>query len=156
MYRHYGRGEAAWPDAARRAKTFIAGPLYRYVTAWPRHGRLGVPADLNGTALCAMLPRLLEDHGEFGLLAGADGDCLLVLPVHGPHELTVLCYGAWPGIETWERGVEPELPRGATLLHTRWNVMPVQAGSRIVPPVRASVAFNGRNVLDVDPSLSPL
>jgi hypothetical protein len=136
MYRHYARGEAAWPDGARRAKAFIADSLYRHVTTWPRDGRLGVPADMDGTALCSLLPRLLESHGEFGLLHGADGDRLLVLPVHDAREFIVLCYGPWPGIETWESVVEPELPRGATLLHSRWNVMPAQAGTRLVPPVR--------------------
>jgi hypothetical protein len=140
MYRHYGRGEAAWQDAARRARAFIAGPLYRHLTTWPRHGRLGVPPDVDGTALCALLPDLLEAHGELGLLCGTDGDRLLVLPVHGARELVVLCYGPWPGLETWERGVEPELPRGATLLHTRWNVMPVREGTRLVPPERRQAA----------------
>ena len=146
MYRHYGRGETAWTDAARRAQAFIAGPLSRHVTTWPRHGRLGVPADVDGPALCALLSRLLEAHGEFGLLAGADGDRLLVVPVHGPRELVVLCYGPWPGIETWESVVEPELPRGATLLHTRWNVMPVLEGIRLAAPARTQAAWKAGNL----------
>jgi hypothetical protein len=137
MYRHYGRGEAAWLDATRRAKAFIAGPLYRHVTTWPRHGRLGVPEGIDGAALCALLPRLLEEHGELGLLRAADGDRLLVLPVHGPREVAVLCYGPWPGIEVWENHVEAALPPGANLLDTRWNVMPQRAGTRLVPPAQA-------------------
>ena len=133
MYRHYGRGEAAWPAAARRAKAFIGGPLYRHVTTWPRHGRLGVPVDLDGPTLCSALRRLLQDQGEFGLLADPDGDRLLVLPLHGAREPIVLCYGAWPGIETWDHRVEPGLPRGTTLLHSRWNVMPPGVGSQLAP-----------------------
>jgi hypothetical protein len=137
MYRHYGRGEAAWLDAIRRAKAFIAGPLYRHVTTWPRHGRLGVPEGIDGAALCTLPPPLLEEHGEFGLLSAADGDRLLVLPLHGPREVAVLCYGPWPGIEVWEAHLEPALPPGANLLGTRWNVMPRRAGTRLVPPAPA-------------------
>jgi hypothetical protein len=151
MYRHYGRGEAAWPDAARRAKAFIAGPLYGHVTTWPRHGRLGVAADIDGPTLCALLPRLLEAHGEFGLLGGENGDRLLVLPVHAAREFTVLCYGPWPGIETWESVVEPELPRGATLLHTRWNVMPALEGTRLAQPVRKEAEWKAGNLGVVRP-----
>jgi hypothetical protein len=150
MYRRYARGETAWPEAARRAKAFIADPLYRHVTTWPRHGRLGVPADMDGPELCSLLPLLLESHGEFGLLHGTGSDRLLVLPVHDAREFIVLCYGPWPGIETWESVVEPELPRGATLLHTRWNVMPAQAGTRLVAPVREA-AWKVRNLGAVRP-----
>jgi len=146
MYRHYGRGETAWADAARCAQAFIAGPLSRHVTTCPRHGRLGVPEDVDGPALCALLSRLLESHGEFGLLSGADGGRLLVLPVHDAREFVVLCYGPWPGIETWESVVEPELPRGATLLHTRWNVMPVLEGTRLAAPVRTRPAWKAGNL----------
>ena len=137
MFRHYGRGEAAWPAAVQRARAFIAGPLHRHVTGWPRHGRLGVPEGLDAAALCTQLPLLIDAHGEFGLLAGRDADRLLVLPVHEPHETTVLCYGPWPGLETWEAAIEPQLPRGVSLLHTRWNRMPLRYGSRLkAPPPR--------------------
>ena len=134
MFRHYGRGEAAWPAAVQRARAFIAGPLHRHVTGWPRHGRLGVPAGLDPAPVCAELHRLIEDHGEFGLLCSLGADRLLVLPVHEPHETTLLCYGPWPGIETWEVLVEPQLPRGVSLLHTRWNAVPRRLGTRLTAP----------------------
>jgi hypothetical protein len=138
MYLQYARGEAAaWSLGVRYARDFIAGALLSHVTTWPHHGRLGVPADLDGRALCAVLPRLIDDHGEFGLLVAGALPRLLVLPVVRAPEPIALCYGPWPGIETWEREVEGCLPPGMTLLCTRWNCMPWPVPAALAPKLIA-------------------
>jgi hypothetical protein len=135
MYRHYARGDAGWPEGARRAKAFIAGPLRHHLATWPRHGRLGVPEHLDAAALCGLLPSLLEEHGEFGLLMGLDAPRLLLVPVRDADAPSVLCYGPWPGIDMWEAAVEPALPDDISLLQTCWNAMPWRHGTRLAAPL---------------------
>lgn len=125
MYRHYARGiRETWSQGVQCARDFIGGDLYRHVTSCTRHGRLGVPAELDGRSLCEQLPGFVENHGEFGLLMDDSSPRLLVVPVRQCRDAVALCFGAWPGIERWDGLVEPRLPFGLTLLRTRWNGMP--------------------------------
>jgi hypothetical protein len=138
MYREYARGDSAtWSTGVRSAERFIAGPLLGHVTTWPRHGRLGVPAGLDGRALCATLSRWLGDLGAFGLLYAGPNPRLLVIPITTSRPRVTLCYGQWPGIETWEHEIEGCLPDGMTLLHTRWNEMPMSPASARADGVQA-------------------
>ncbi len=141
MYRRYARCEGSWLESMQSVKEFIADELCRHVSTWPRHGRLGVPADLNCQALCALLPAVVEQQSEFGLLLVDGVPRLLVLPAlwRGPEPLA-LCYGAWPGIDVWQGLIERHLPAGVDLSRTRWNEMPSLIGadvaSRGAAPVR--------------------
>jgi hypothetical protein len=117
----YSRGGQPWIDAMPRVRHFVAGPLLQYLSTWPRHGRLGVPADLDCGALCAALPDLIEECEGFALVDRDDRAELLLLPQREGPPSMVLCYGRWPGAEVWEGVIQAGWPSRLDLSCTSWN-----------------------------------